>query len=42
MVTYAGEDMDALGSVTDWPVDAAAVGVVRLGPGGLGPTVDHR
>ncbi len=38
MVPYAGEDMDALGSVTDWPVDAAAVGVVRLGPGGPGPT----
>jgi len=30
--------MDALGSVADWPVDDAAVGVVRLGPDGPGPT----
>ena len=29
--------MDALAGVADWPVDSAAVGVVRPGPGGPGP-----
>lgn len=38
MFLYAGGGMDALGSVADWPVDGAAVGVVRLGPHGPGPT----
>ena len=32
MFIYAGLDMDALGLVADWPVDAAAVGVVRSRP----------
>jgi len=30
--------MDALDSVASWPVDVAAVGVVRCGSDGLGPT----
>ncbi len=37
MVPYAGNDMDALGPVSDWPMDQAAVGVLRLGPEGPGP-----
>jgi len=37
VVPYAGDDMDALGSVDDWPVDEAAVGVLRPGPDGPGP-----
>ena len=38
MFPYAGSGMDALAAVADWPVDSAAVGVVRLGPHGPGPT----
>jgi len=37
VVPYAGRAMDALAGVADWPVDSAAVGVVRPGPGGPGP-----
>lgn len=38
MLPYAGGDMDALAAVADWPVDSAAVGVVRVGPDRGGPT----
>ncbi len=36
MFPYAGTGMDALGSVADWPVEAAAVGVVPFGADALG------
>ncbi len=36
MFPYAGAGMDALELVADWPVDTAAVGVVRVGPDGPG------
>ena len=37
MFPYAGPGMDALDQVEEWPVGAAAVGVVRIGPDGPGP-----
>jgi len=40
VVIYAGQGMNALGLVADWPVDAAAVGIVRSGPDGpLAPSM---